>query len=267
MFCQNNSRSVPDSATYLAFDYRTKDRRLQLPGVEIFRSNSQLPIQVLECWHLNDLFPLRCARLNGVPVMTQVNSVDLLALVRDGDSQAETELFDRYLNRLIPMVEKRISPALRQRFGPEDIVQSAYRSFFSEVRNNRVTIDESGQLWSLLAAIAINKLLGQVERHTAKKRTPAVEQRLTDDGSLCNIGPVVIADEPTPDQIVAIADELSRVMAMLDDTQGRMLRLRLQGRTIEEVAAAVGRSERTVRRLLDRLRADLEQRLLTASAH
>ena len=200
--------------------------------------------------------------------MKQVDSLDLLALVREGNSQAEAELFDKYLNRLIPMVEKRISPALRQRFGPEDIVQSAYRSFFSDVRNNRVTIDESGRLWSLLAAIAINKLKGQVEKHTAKKRTPAVEKRLTDEGSMCDVGPVVIADEPTPDQIAAIADELNRVMAMLDDTQGRMLHFRLLGCTIEEVAAAVGRSERTVRRLLDRLKEDLERRLLaTASAN
>src|ERR1700679_4129725 len=62
-------------------------------------------------------------------------SGDLLARWRAGDQQAATEMFHRYANRLILLARSRLSPRLSHRVDPEDVVQSAYRSFFADTRD------------------------------------------------------------------------------------------------------------------------------------
>jgi DNA-directed RNA polymerase specialized sigma24 family protein len=51
-----------------------------------------------------------------------------------------------------------------------------------------------------------------------------------------------------------VTDTLRELMARLEPTDQEILALRLQGHTTAEIAAAVGRSERTVFRVLDDIR-------------
>lgn len=62
-----------------------------------------------------------------------------------------------------------------------------------------------------------------------------------------------------------MADEVEAMMRELEPMQREMLELRLQGKTIPEVAAAVERSERTVRRFLGNFRDQLETRFKALS--
>jgi RNA polymerase sigma-70 factor (ECF subfamily) len=182
-----------------------------------------------------------------------VPSADLMARWRDGDEEAAGELFHRYAERLLALARSRMSVRLAGHVDPEDVVQSAYRSFFSGARAGRFALERSGDLWRLLVAITLHKLHHQVERHTAGKRNLARQARLDKDGPFGREGRL-LAREPTPAEAAALADTVERLLRGLEPLERHMVELRLQGWGLEEIAAEVSRSERTVRRLLERVK-------------
>lgn len=186
------------------------------------------------------------------------SSRHLLARFRDGDSRAAAEVFDRYVERLLSLVRRRISPQLQQRVDAEDVLQSAMRSFFVRAVDDQYVLRRSGDLWRLLVAITLSKLRRQIEVHTASKRAVTKEQRaIGDDDALA-----IAADrEPRPDEEAALLDELRQVMQSASPAEREALELRLAGETIENIAETMGRSQRTVRRLLQTSRQELESRL------
>src|SRR5947209_7362385 len=100
----------------------------------------------------------------------------LLARWRDGDQQAADLLVRRFGQRLRALARSRLPAALARQVDAEDIVQSAYRSFFAGARAGRFVVDDGGGLWRLLAAITLHKLQRQLERHRAGKRALARER-------------------------------------------------------------------------------------------
>jgi RNA polymerase sigma factor (sigma-70 family) len=198
--------------------------------------------------------------------MADDDTLDLVARFRAGDERAAEELFHRYVHRLTALANKRLSDRLARRVDPDDIVQSAYRSFFIHARDGAYSLKESGDLWRLLVVITLNKLRRQVERHTAGKRAMNHEQSFQADGSMTNMRPEAIAGEPSPDEALAVVEEVQQLMQGLTPTQCQMLELRLQGHTVDEIAAKVNRSERGVRRLLDKIKDRLQERLATSTS-
>ncbi len=136
---------------------------------------------------------------------------------------------------------------MQSRLDADDVVQSTYRSFFVRAAAGQFELGASGDLWRLLARMALHKLSHQVGRHTAEKRAVSAEERLSETNDLAS-------REPSPDEAAAVADELELVMRSLNDTERRTLELRLQGERLEDIAAELGQSERTVRRTLAHVR-------------
>ena len=188
-------------------------------------------------------------------------SVDLLNRWRDGDESAATEIFERYVNRLCALARTRLSNRMKRRVEAEDVVQSAYRSFFRRADESYV-LERKGDLWRLLAAITINKLRGQVEFHTAKKRGVYLEESMMADESMIRVSPEVIAEDPKPDDAAVMVEELSDVLGHLDETQRSIIELSMQNQSVEQIADSIQRSERTVRRTIQQVREELEKRLL-----
>jgi RNA polymerase sigma-70 factor (ECF subfamily) len=186
-------------------------------------------------------------------------SAELLARWRDGDAAAADELFGRYTARLIAMIRPRLSAGLARRLDPEDVVQSAYRSFCAAAAD-RFVVRRSGDLWRLLAAITIHKLHHQVERHRAVKRSVEREQGFGGESSLEVLGNGAASLDPRPDEAAALAEELEHLMRGLKPLERRMVELRLQDYSLAEIAAATDRSERWVRRVLDQVKARLDRR-------
>ena len=102
--------------------------------------------------------------------MSKLNSQQLLEMYQAGENEAATVLFDRYVARLIALARSRIGARLRRRIDPEDVIQSAYRSFFVHARVGEYQLQKTGDLWRLLAGITLHKLYGQIEKHTAGKK-------------------------------------------------------------------------------------------------
>jgi RNA polymerase sigma-70 factor (ECF subfamily) len=188
--------------------------------------------------------------------MSDLSSRKLVASYQSGDEQAATEIFDRYVRRLLALARRRIAPRLARRVDADDIVQSAYRSFFVHAREGDFVLPRAGDLWRLLAAITLNKLQRQVERHTAGRRDVGREAQ---DSAFAAAERATV--EPTVDEAMALCEELQAVTQRCAAVEREALEMRLQGHTIEEIAKRLQRSQRTVRRWLEAIRHDLDSRL------
>jgi RNA polymerase sigma factor (sigma-70 family) len=180
-------------------------------------------------------------------------TADVLARFRRGDSRAAEELFARYVERLTRLARARLSPAIAARTDPEDLVMSAFRSFFVGATSGEFTLQRSGDLWRLLATITLRKLYRQARRHGASGRSTAKESRAEEFE--------LLSREPSPDEAIVLADELQVILATLSPLGRQVMEMRLREEPLAMIAEATGRSERTVRRVLGEIRSVLTRRL------
>jgi eukaryotic-like serine/threonine-protein kinase len=183
--------------------------------------------------------------------MSDEPSAQLVAKYCEGDELAAAALFDRYVGRLTRLPASRLSARLARRTDADDVVQSAFRSFFVRVRDGRLAVGEEDKLWKLLAPIALHKLYRQVRHHRAQRRSVDVEDT---PSSFAKLDASLLAGDPSPEQAAAFADELASILSRLDPFARGVLELRLQGESLDEISAQTGRSERTVRRAMERIR-------------
>jgi RNA polymerase sigma factor (sigma-70 family) len=203
--------------------------------------------------------------LLSILAMTDVPSVELLERFRRHDPAAEEELFRRYTDRLTQLARSRLSPRLSSRVDAEDVIQSAYRSFFLLASEGGVALQQSGDLWRLLVRITLRKVCRNVRRHAADCRNIDREQPWPEDSDIARES-AALSREPSPEDAAALIDELRSLLEPLNRVQRGIVELRLQGHEIEAIAERVQRSARTVRRTLAGLGEELERRLREESA-
>lgn len=189
------------------------------------------------------------------------SSVELLRDLKSGEAEAAARIHARYVARLTALTRKRISTNLQRRIDPEDVLQSAWRSFFLHAREGAYHVQRDGDLWRLLTGIVRHKLLANVERHQAARRSLAREAEPAVDGS----SPVAVSREPLPEEDAALAEVWGTLREGLLPDEVQVFDLRLANHTIEEIAQAIGRSERTVRRWLEGIKTRLARTLGQAS--
>jgi hypothetical protein len=195
------------------------------------------------------LGPLRATRA----VSDSVPNSDLAAGLAAGDPRAQEAVFRRYADRLARLAEGRLHHRLVGRVDPEDVTQSAFRTFFRRAADGRFHIDSSAQVWGLLARITLRKARGEVRRHLAGKRDAAAE---AGDAPLA----AAAARDPDPADAAELLDHVAALLRGLPDIYGDVLGRRLAGEPVADVAAALGVSRQTVYRSLDLL-ADRAARL------
>ncbi len=160
--------------------------------------------------------------------MRDFETRDIFKRVQSGDEEAAREVHQRYLERLIALARARLSQRMSRRVDADDIVQSAFRSFFVRAREGEYVIERAGDLWSLLATITRHKLLKKAEHYRQQKRSLARDEPLDPDAAL--------GEEPTDEEAVALSDEVEFLMRELDPLRRQMLELRLQGQPIPDIA-------------------------------
>jgi RNA polymerase sigma factor (sigma-70 family) len=181
---------------------------------------------------------------------------EFAARLHEGDEQAAQEVFDRFSRRLVGLARTRLSSLVRQQVDPEDIVQSTFRSFF--VRHTKGDFDVRGwkNLWSLLAVITLRKCGHRTEYFYAACRD--LHRQSTPESQMAF---EALTREPTPYEAAVMTESLSEVFATLDARDRGMLERKLQGESVTEISEALGCTERTVQRVLQRVREWLLQRI------
>lgn len=182
--------------------------------------------------------------------------VALIQGLRSGEQEALTAFWNHYGPMLERLADRNLARGLRRRFGPEDIVQSACRTFLRRAQAGEFEIDSSDGLWRLLCAITLTKLRQQARFHGRKKRDLRQEKHL-DSINLQGRPkiPQVAAEASVPEEAVEFADQMQALIDSLEDKEREILELKLQQVDNEEIARRLGCAERTVRRRLQRIEA------------
>ena len=181
----------------------------------------------------------------------------LMTELVNGREAAAAELVEEYTAALIAVARREISPKLARRVDPEDVVQSAYRSFFVRVGRGEYELGNGKELWKLLLTITLNKARKLGRFHHARKRSVASDQSAQVSTSAIPMAELARSDEPSPEDAAILIEEVSALLQTLPEADRRIIELRLQGYNSVEIAKETHRAERTVRRVLERV----EQRL------
>ncbi len=173
--------------------------------------------------------------------------------LRGGDAGVLSEFFRRYGPALERVAAKAIEPGMRRRFGPESIAQSVCRTFMRRAKDGAFELTDGDRLWQLLCAIALTKVREKARFHLRHKRGVDREVSL-DAGDSGQLSP---DQGPSPEEAAIFADSFEHLLASLTDEERRVVELRLEDHTQDEIARELACSERTVRRMLKRIEARL----------
>jgi RNA polymerase sigma-70 factor (ECF subfamily) len=188
---------------------------------------------------------------------------NLLQGLRAGDSRAEYAFWQHYGPLLEELAQKHLHGGVLRRLGPEDVAQSACRTFLRRAQLGQYEVPDAASLWHLLCTITLSKVHEQARFHRRQRRNvnqeqipaPHPEENDRDLG-----GPV--DQTPGPDEAAAFADQFQQLIAGLEPEERKVVELKLQDLSNEEIAQRLRSSERTVRRILARLRGRFERALL-----
>lgn len=163
--------------------------------------------------------------------------VDLLKRVRNGDSDAATELVHTYESAIRVAVRTRLSdPALRRQFDSMDVCQSVLASFFLRAAAGEYDLRDPPQLVALLTKMTRNKLAMRVRREYRQRRDVRRDVELTNNVT----APNTTLAEPA-NQIVG-RELIQQALGLMDAQVREMAVCRANGMEWSEIAARIGGS-------------------------
>ncbi len=177
----------------------------------------------------------------------------VLKNVQLGEGDAESQLHQKFVGRLVRLASSRINARFKAKIEPEEIVQSVFASFFRRHSVGEFHFDDWNDLWALLVKITVRKCANKVEWFLSAKRNINLEL----EGKVSNSRDSsinAIASEPTAHEISIFHELLDQLLDNLTELQQEVVGYRLQGFSNLEISEKIGRSERTVYRALNNVR-------------
>jgi RNA polymerase sigma-70 factor (ECF subfamily) len=184
---------------------------------------------------------------------------DVMARLRAGDPAAAAAVFHRFAERLIALARTRLDARLRQKVDPEDVLQSVYKSFFLRHARGQLAPADWDSLWSLLTVITVRKCGRWREHFHARGRDVSAEVAPGPAADDPGAGWEALARDPTPAEAAQLAELVEGLLRGLPEGERAIVTLALQGYTASEVSRELGRSERTVYRVLGRVKKRLQR--------
>ncbi len=153
---------------------------------------------------------------------------------------------DEYRSKLCRLVSREMNERFRRREDPEDVVQSAFRTFYRRNALGEFHFDSTADLWPLLATITRRKILKHAEKMTAGRRGLDREE--------CRAGEELCDASPSPEEVAIAADLVERTLDGLDESYAAVFHGRLQNCTETEIAEQLGCTRALVRVKIQRIR-------------
>jgi RNA polymerase sigma-70 factor (ECF subfamily) len=184
---------------------------------------------------------------------------DLMAALKAGRDEAATRVFNRFASRLIALARTQLSPQIRQKVDPEDVLQSVFRSFFRRNAEGQFGDFESwDNLWAMLVVLTQRKCGRRVDYFHAACRDIQREVPGTAPSVASQADLDPRAEEPSPSEAAMLTETVERLMNNLEGRHREILALSLQGYPPAEISAQLGCTERTVYRVLEGVKEWLE---------
>ncbi|MEW4562058.1 ECF-type sigma factor [Bremerella sp. JC770] len=175
--------------------------------------------------------------------------------LEEGDADAAQKLWDRYFHGLLQQAENRIGGRRNGAVEAEDVAVSVFESLCAGAQKGRFkSVKDRDELWWLLLKMTNRKVISAVRVATAAKRGNGNRPVSIDRGD----GSVffdLVADTPTPEDLVTLEEEFHRALALLpNETLRDIAVLMLEGYTSNEIShrlniaiATVTRKKRLIR--------------------
>ena len=182
---------------------------------------------------------------------------DLMKQLDAGEDAAARQVFNRFARRLVALARRRIDRRIAHRIDPEDVVQSAFKSFFVRQREGTLKIGDWDSLWSLLTLITVRKCIDRAGYLRAEKRD-AGREAWTANGKE-QPWQLALDREPSPEEAAILAETIEHLFMKAREDEIPILELSLQGYTAVEIGLRLGRALRSVQRLREQIRKELER--------
>lgn len=187
--------------------------------------------------------------------------------IKDGDSVAQKELWQRYYQQLIVSAKRMLQKrGTGPTFDEEDVLQSVFRSLFRRAEQGDFPdlADRDG-LWRLLIVMTERRVMNKARDARAKKRGGGVAH-LPLYGLNPATGSQLQRDLPAqPKPALGTTEELiqtvEEVLGDCGDLEKEIARLRMEGYEISEIAQRVNRAPSTINRKIKYLKTRLAKDL------
>jgi DNA-directed RNA polymerase specialized sigma24 family protein len=181
--------------------------------------------------------------------------------LKAGEQAAFQKLWERYFRRLVGLARKRLQGAPRYAANEEDVVLSAFDSFFRRAREGHFPkLLDRNDLWQLLVLIAGRKASNLAKHERRQKRGGGKVRHASalPGGNGSEQGPLfadLIGREPDPAFAAQVVEDYERLLDGLGDEALQSVAVwKLEGYTNEEIAAKLGRAPATIERKLRLIR-------------
>jgi RNA polymerase sigma-70 factor (ECF subfamily) len=185
----------------------------------------------------------------------------ILQKLKAGDPEAARQLLGSFEHEIRLIVRARLPRALRPHFDSMDFVQAIWKSILTDQPDQLDQLQTPDQFQGYLAGVACNKIRSEYRKRTRtqkynlKREQPLVVRRASGDELVQEIQD----PDPTPSQRIQAEDCWNQMLAHCSKRAAEIIRLRRDGLTFEEIARRLGLSDRSVRRVLDSVRQQLER--------
>jgi DNA-directed RNA polymerase specialized sigma24 family protein len=201
--------------------------------------------------------------------MSNMGSVTLwIGQLKAGTRAAAQPLWQNYFHQLVTRARHKLAGAARRAADEEDVALSAFDSFYRAAEQGRFPdLRDRDDLWQLLVVITDRKACDAAKHERRARRG---------GGKVVTEGDIVVnathegqaplaevpAQEPSAEFAAQAAEEYQRLLNALGDPDLQRVAVRkMEGYTVEEIAAELGRVPRTVKRWLRMIRQTWEAEL------
>lgn len=184
-------------------------------------------------------------------------SVRLVDRWRQGDDEAATLLYEQYFEKLLMTVDGQLSDRYKQQCEPEDILQSAFGTVFRRITDGDFRFDNDEDVWKLLVTVVLNKLRRRVRHMNADRRD--VRRQVAGAGEFDDFLAQQLSGSPGTEEAATFSDLMTEIFSLLSEEEKKLLQLRMEGCSQLEIAETLDVTDRTIRRMWDRIRKRLER--------
>lgn len=179
----------------------------------------------------------------------------LLERVAQGSEEAAWQIVEQYSPNILRAVRQTMPDVIRPKLDSIDIVQSVWASLL--LRSDGISdLDTPERFVAYLISMAKRKVLATYRHYTrVASRSVYREQQLTDaDSSLDGIQPgLAVSRDGTASAVASVREAWARTMKGCSPQETDIVKLRLSGLSDSQIAGQLNISERTVRRVLEKL--------------